>query len=704
MKPGLTLAWAAALAIVTAADLGAAEGKWTPAQVLQLDPEWLKQQGLELPPERIWDAAKGKGLLSAVVSTGGCSGAFISPTGLFLTNHHCLFAISQEYSTAANDLITKGFLAREPQSELRGKTTRITIPLGFTDVTREILAAVPAGAGDLARYRAIEKKQNELVQRCEEQKDHRCRAAAFDGGLQYQLVDTLELADVRLVYSPPRAVGEFGGEVDNFAWPRHTGDFAIGRAYVNGVPYRPEFYLPLSKSGVKPGAFVMVMGYPGLTFRSLTVAEMEERKRTFEKRVDLFGEFIKTIDETTSGKAEEQIAVAANLKGLNNTFKNAQGQLMGLERGHILEKQGVTESTVLNWALTRRDFKDALAARAGLAKLAQQQAKTADRDFLVSTIPLGSRALYLAVTVARMAVERQKPDGDRDPAYMNRELGRLRDRLDREQKNFFEPSDRALFAVFVRRAQSLSADQKIAGIAKAFPQASGTSGAIVTLCSGTKVLDAAERRRMYDETPDQLRARHDPLLDFAFTLVPEQMALRDRQDEWSGTISRLRPAWRRAVIAHAGKPVAPDANSTLRVSFAHVKGYEPRDAIVYKPQSTLAGMLEKNTGQEPFAAPEAVLKAARARQFGAWADPDLGDVPVDFLSDADTTGGNSGSPTVNGKGELVGVNFDRVWENVANDFGYNPAVARNVNADVRYLLWMLDQVEHGTWLLKELGL
>jgi hypothetical protein len=679
------------LLVLAAAALTGAEGKWTPAQVLELDREWLKQQGLELPPARLWDARTGEGLLSAVISTGGCSGAFISSTGLFLTNHHCLFGIVQEHSTTANDLITNGFLARSPAEELSSRTTRITLPFRFTDVTQEVLNAVPAGAGDLARYRAIERKQKELVQQCEEQKGHRCRVAAFDGGIQYQRIDTVELADVRLVYSPPRSVGEFGGEIDNFAWPRHAGDFAIGRAYVNGTPYHPRFYVPLARHGVKPGDFVMVMGYPGLTFRSLTAAEMPERKRLFERRVELYGELIRTIEETTAGKPEGEIAVAANLKSLNNSFKNAQGQLQGLERGRILEKQAEAEHAVVDWARERPQYRGALAAREGLAKMVEEEYRAWERDFLLSTIPIGSKALYLATTIARASLERQKSDADRDPAYMDRELPRLRDRLEREQKNYFAPTDRALFAVFIRRSGMLPKDAVAADW-------------IGKLYDGTKVLDLAERRRMFDETTGQLKARRDPLLDFAFTVVPELIAMRDRHDGWEGTISRLRPAWRSAVIAYAGKPVAPDANSTLRVSFAHVKGYAPRDAIVYQPLSTLSGMLEKYTGKDPFDAPAAVLQAARAKDLGPWADPESGDVPIDFLSDADTTGGNSGSPTVNGKGELVGVNFDRVWENVANDFGYNPAVARNVNADVRYLLWMLDCVQHGTWLLKELGL
>jgi hypothetical protein len=704
MKPLLVrLSYLATAGVAAMGCVTAAEGKWTPTQVLELDREWLKRQGLQMPPERLWDAQKGEGLLSAVISTGGCSAAFISPSGLFLTNHHCLFGIVQEHSTAANDLITKGFVAASPGQELKSRTARVTIPYRFEDVTAEVLAAVPTAADDLTRFRTIERRQSEIVERCEKQAGHRCRVAAFDGGLQYQLIDAVELSDIRLVYAPPRAVGEFGGEIDNFAWPRHTGDFAIGRAYVGGQPYQPKYYLPLSKDGVKPGDFVMVMGYPGLTFRSLTAAEMEERRRFFERRLDLYGEYIRTIEETTKGKPDGEIAVAANLKSLNNTFKNAEGQLQGLKRGRILEKQAEAENAVLDWARTRPEYGNAAAAREGLAAMVREQAAARDRDFLLQTIPQGSKALYLATTLARVALERQKADAERDPAYMDRELPRLRQRLEREQKNYFAPADRALFAVFVRRALKLESTQRIAGIDRSFRDDPGIAAAIDSLYAGTKVLNASERDKMFDETPDQLKARRDPLLRLALLIVDDLVALRDREDRYNGTVSRLRPVWRKAVIAHAGKPVAPDANSSLRVSFAHVKGYQPRDAVFYLPQTTLSGMLEKYTGREPFDAPDDVRRAADKRDFGAWADPRLNDVPVDFLSDADTTGGNSGSPTVNGKGELVGANFDRVWENVANDFGYNPEIARNVNADARYLLWMLDRVQHCEWLLKELG-
>ena len=186
------------------------------------------------------------------------------------------------------------------------------------------------------------------------------------------------------------------------------------------------------------------------------------------------------------------------------------------------------------------------------------------------------------------------------------------------------------------------------------------------------------------------------MLELAFALEPELRGWQAATQTYEGAVARLRPEWRRAVIAYAGKPVAPDANSTLRVSFAHVKGYIPRDAVQYTAQTTLAGMIEKHTGTEPFAVPQFILDAAQKVK------PE--EIPLDFLSDADTTGGNSGSPVINARGELVGLNFDRVWENVANDFGYNPAVARNVNVDIRFFLWLLRDVQKADAILKELGL
>ncbi|HEX2061263.1 MAG TPA: S46 family peptidase [Thermoanaerobaculia bacterium] len=674
--------------LLTPAAAYAAGGKWTPQQVLELDPQFLKAQGLELPPERLWDPKRGTGLLAATISTGGCSAGWISAEGLFITNHHCLFGVLQEHATPQNDIITNGFLARRREDELRSKTVRVTVPRRFTDVTAQVLAAIPKGASDAERYRLTERKMNEIVAECEKQPNARCRVAAHDGGVQYVLQETTELPDVRLVYAPPRAVGEYGGEIDNWMWPRHTGDFAIGRAYVDGKPYKPEFFFPIAKQGVKEGDFVMVLGYPGVTYRALTADEMEERHVWFTARANVYRDWIRVLEESTKGNAEGTIAVADLVKTLANRQKNGEGQLAGFRRGRILEKQRAADRAVLAAHASAQD------AYAQLGRMAAEKKETFDHDFLLDHIrmtaqsltPTGPRALVFAVAIAQSALERQKPDEVRNSVFMQRNIGRVRDRLDRDQKSFFAAADKAWLADYVARARALPKTQRIAPL--------DGIGSIDDLYAKTKLFDLAERLKMFEETPEQLRARRDPLVDIGFALAEEIAKMAERKDRWEGTVLRLRPEWRRAVIAHAGRPVAPDANGTLRFTFGHVKGYSPRDGIWMVPQTTLRGVIEKHTGEEPFDVPDRILAAGR----------DNGDVPVGFLADADTTGGNSGSPAVNGRGELVGVNFDRVWENVANDFGYNPDVARNVNADVRYMLWILTEVERATELLGELGM
>ncbi|HEY2740241.1 MAG TPA: S46 family peptidase, partial [Thermoanaerobaculia bacterium] len=292
-----------------------------------------------------------------------------------------------------------------------------------------------------------------------------------------------------------------------------------------------------------------------------------------------------------------------------------------------------------------------------------------------------------------------------------REKDRLEERLRLDQKRLHLPTEQALLVDLLNRFAALPPASRVAAVETFLgagahdrsPEA--VRAKVADLFARTRVNDAEERTKMFHESLDQLRARRDPLLDVAFALDLELRSWKERDDRFKGAIERLRPKWQRAVIAHAGQPVAYDGNGTLRVSLAHVEGYAPRDAVRYEPQTTVAGMVEKNTGAEPFDAPKELLAAAPSAPASRWADARLHDVPVGLLSDADTTGGCSGSPVLNGRGELVGVNFDRVWENVSNDFGYNPEVARNISADIRYLLWLLETLQGDAAgpLLQEMG-
>lgn len=719
----------ATLALLTATvPAFALDGKWTPDQVLRIDRKWLKQQGLQLPPTALWDASRGSGLLTGAVNIGGCSGAFVSSTGLILTNHHCLFGLVQEHSSPQRDLIRDGFLARSPGEELPGSTLRVEVPRRFTDVTAQVLAAVPAGADPATRLAAIDAAQKRLSAECQAASGARCKVAAYDDGVAYTLIESIELRDVRLVYAPPRAVGEYGGEIDNWSWPRHTGDFAIARAYVGGdgrpadradgnLPYRPEFFFPVHAGGVRAGDFVMVLGYPGITYRALLAEEMRERReRFFVRREDLFGEWIGHLEAATDGDAAGRIAVAAMVKGLNNRYKNAQGQIAGLDRGRIIDAQQRADDTVAAWAAGRPAHADALAAREALRTVLAEREAGWEREFLLNLIPMGTesvaggipplpKGLYFGATLAQLAREQAKPEAARHGGFATAaDIARLRTRLRSEQGQIAPAAERRVLAALVRRALALPAGQRIGAIDAQFAglDAAAIDAKIARMYANTALLDADARDALIGASLETLQTRDDALLALGIAWNAELRALRDVERARNARIALHRPIWRRAVAAHTGAPIAPDANGTLRISFAHIQGYAPRDGLRYEPFTTLGGVLQKHTGREPFDAP-ANLRAAVQAPGAQWRGTPLPALPVNFLADGDTSGGNSGSPVIDGRGRLIGLNFDRVWENVAGDFGFNPALSRNVSVDVRYLLWLLEDVERADALLAELG-
>jgi hypothetical protein len=683
-------------------------GKWTPEQLLDHDPGWLEGLGLEVPAQELWSPGEG-GLLEAVVQVRGCSSGFVSPQGLLITNHHCVFGILQHHSTAENDIIASGYLAENAADELPGPAVRASIPSRFTDVTEVIATAVPEGADDLERFEAIEAKKKALVASCEERENRRCKVAVYDDGVRYTLIEAVEYPDVRLVYAPPRAVGEYGGDIDNWMWPRHTGDFSLLRVYTaadgspaeyaeDNVPLIPKRHLQIARQGVSDGSFVMVVGYPGRTYRRLTRSEMKERHELyFPSRAALYQDWMEIIAAAGERDEEARIAMASRYKSLANREKNARGQVAAIDRGHLVGKKIAAEDEVIEWIAGHPEHAAALDSYHGLEALALEVLADWDRSFLLGEVRSGALPLALALTITRWSIESEKPDVERRADYQERNRSRTRSDLERAQKMMHTATDAELMADWWRRLRALPADQRLAPLDAIVPVDAGDDAvraAVDLLLAETSVTDEAARLEMFGETPDKLRAREDPLIDLAFALQQAAYLPREKtNDRRAGARLRLRPAWRRAVEAHAGRPIDPDANGTLRVSLAHVRGYSPREAVWMKPLTTVAGVLEKHTGSDPFDVPKAVRQHAPKAPESRWADPTVGNVPVGFLATGDTTGGSSGSPVLNGRGEFVGVNFDRVWENIANDFGYNPDIARNVSADVRYMLWMLEEIE-----------
>lgn len=688
-----------ALALLATAPLLALEGKWTPDQLLAHDPEWLAAAGLEIAPEVLWNGESG--LLRAAVQVDGCSAGVVSAEGLVLTNHHCAFGLLQQHSSPERDLITNGFLASSRDQELPGEGTRATVPWTFRDVTSEVEAVLRTETDDLARKRRLDRLSAEMVAACELAPSRRCELLRHDDGVRYVLAEAIEFPDVRLVWAPPRSIGEFGGEIDNWSWPRHTGDFAILRIWAaadgspaphapTNRPWRPTHYFPISTEGVSQNSAVLLAGYPGLTFRSLVADEAAvEVDGRFATRARFYADWIGLMEAAGASDEVARIALASRLKTLANREKNARGQLEAITRLALLERRRALEAEVLAWA--QHQAPEVIEAHGALVALAAEARSDLARDQILAQATAGPLALKVAIDLVRWSKERSKPDLDRRDGYRDRDRGPLEDSLRTAGKRLHLPTEAALLADLGRRAAQLPADRAL-GVLAGLEQPELASQVV----SSSAVFDDEARLKMLDESPEQLAARGDALLQRALALENEMEAKRERDDRRQGAELRWRPTWRRGVALFLGRPLDPDANGSLRLSLARVVGYRPRDGLLATPQTTLGGVLEKHTGVEPFVVPPAVLTAAAdPTSRGRWIDANLGDVPVNFLADGDTTGGSSGSPVLDGRGRLVGLNFDRVWENIANDFGYEPSIARNISVDVRYLLWILEAI-HGT--------
>jgi hypothetical protein len=695
-----------ALVLVPAGSIRADEGQWTPDQIHELDPDLLARKGLALKASDLWNDQDG-GLMRAVINLSGCTAAFVSRRGLIATNHHCIYSAIQGQSTVEHDYLRGGFLAREPEEKLEAKGRTVRVLRSIRDVTERVRKAVDEATDDTARARAVESTQKSIVKECEDQSPAlRCRVASFYNGSSYQLSETLELRDIRIVYAPPSAIGDYGGKIDNWMWPRHTGDFALVRAYVgpdgqpadhspDNVPYRPEHRLRIGHTGVLPGDFVAVLGYPGRTSRYLAATEVERRlEQRLPATVELCKTWIGLLEALGTRDPEVELKVAAKLKGLTNRHKNARGMIDGLGRMKLLARRQEEDRALRKWAKDQSSTRYAEVLDE-LAALSEERRATFPHDFLLGSMTYGPGSLAIAVDVVRRAKEREKPDLERESAYMDRNEKRLWRSQERRLRNFDRRVDTALLEDLLRRVATLPKDQRFLDTPP--ERAAG-------IIAKTRMSDAAHVKTLFDAAEiSTIEASKDPLLVMARRLVEEIEKMETRQRTQRGKGLRLGPVYFEMLKAVRRGPIYPDANGTLRFSYANVEGYSPQDGLQATAQTRLEGAIEKHTGVDPFDLPEMVRTRATEGRKTYWSDPELGDIPICFLSNADTTGGNSGSPVINGRGELVGLNFDRVWENIAGDFGYSPERSRSISADVRYMLWLLDDVVDAGTLLVELG-
>jgi hypothetical protein len=707
------LATALSLAIAPAV---ASEGMWMPSQLPDIAPQ-LKAAGFEGDPAALADLTRPP--LNAVVKVGGATGAFVSGDGLVLTNHHVAFPVIQYNSRADRDLIGNGYVATTRTDELPAAPDyRVLVTTGFDRITDRILAGAKGKSGR-AYYDAIDAATKAAVAECEREAGIRCSVANMYYGTDFYLIRQLELRDVRLVYAPPEAIGNYGDEVDNFVWPRHSGDFTVLRAYVgrdgkpadfspDNVPYHPPAHLQVSTRNVGEGDFAMLAGYPGVTFRHRMASEfVQQIGWQLPTRVELSQSMIDTIGKAAA-TPEARVLYASQVQSLKNTLKRAQGELEGLRRSNAGAIREADEAQMLAWLSKQASTKATRADIDATQAILDRAAAMRDRDQLFGMIRSQTQLLRAALTLQRLAHERSRPDADRESGYQQRDEALIAGQLKQVQRRFDPAVEKALLADLLTRYQALPAAQHLPEVDAVFGRnAEEMRMRIDAMYAGTRLGDEAIRIAAMSRDEAALKADADPLLRAAAALLPAVLRIEDESKAREGELLRLRPSYMRALIAFRksqGRSVYPDANSTLRVSYGNLRGMDPRDGVHYVPVTTVAGIVEKHTGVKPFDAPKPLRDAIGKGDFGTTADPSLKAQTVNILTDLDTTGGNSGSPVLDAEGKLIALNFDSNWEAVSASWMYDPRYKRAIHVDMRYMRWLMAKVYPAPQLLAEMGL
>ena len=701
--------------IVALASAYAEEGMYPISEIQNLD---LESKGLEISVDEIYNPG-GISILDGICNIGGCSAALISPEGLILTNHHCAYRVIQSISTPEQDYLQDGFLARTRSEEKRalGRTVRINV--SYEDVSEEMLSVLTEDMGLAERTRALEKRKKEIITRIEEANPGmRADVSEMFAGRTYVLFVYTYLKDVRLVYAPPRSIGNFGGEVDNWMWPRHTGDFTFLRAYTgpdgepadyspDNVPYKPKRYLRVAPDGVEEEDFVFILGYPGKTYRHRTSYYLSyEEEIRMPYIVELYGWQMDLMEKMGEGNRAIALKLAPTIKSLANRYKNYGGKLQGLYRIGLVEKKRREEEKLQRFIESDPDRKAEYGDIIdGLRSIYAGIREHSDRELFLDNFLSRSVLMDAAYKLYKASIERHKPDLDRDLSYMDRSFHRTKQRVFMSIRNFHEPTDRIILKEMLLRGSRLSEGSipALDDISKNGDKEAAIDAFIDELYTNTQLDDVEFVTQAFTKTQQEIEAMDDAFIRFAIALYPtyqeHEEALYTRKGAYDKLNARLvdvKEDW-------LGTRFIPDANGTLRLTYGNIRRYSPRDAVVSFPITSTQGVLEKTTGEEPFDTPQALLDLIKTGDFGRFGKSELDGVPVAILYDMDTTGGNSGSAVLNARGELVGVNFDRAFEATINDYAWNQDYSRSIAVDIRYVLWVTQKFGKAQFLLDEMG-
>lgn len=682
------------------------EGMWIPSLLKALEDD-MQAQGLKLSAEDIY-SINHSSLKDAIVHFGGgCTAEVVSKNGLILTNHHCGFSQIQQHSSLENDYLKNGFWAMSNKEELKNPGLTASFIVRIQDVTKEMNEGITAEMDAATAFRTRFEKGQQIVKNATEGNGYEAVVKPFNYGNAYYLIVTKTYKDVRLVGAPPSAIGKFGGDTDNWVWPRHTGDFSVFRIYAgkdnepaeisdNNIPYSPQHVLPVSLEGLEEGEFTMVFGFPGRTEQYLTSYAVDNYVNVLNPaRISMRRESLAIIDAAMLSSDKIRIQYAAKQSRISNAYKKWVGQNLGLKKKDAIGKKQAIEAEFLKRAPRDGKYKNVLQ---NIKVLTEQMSPLENAAYLFYEI------WYYGPEIIRYAhgynklLKSDNLDADLKPKEENYKNYFKDYNVEIDKKIFKKLLPMYLEAVGKDLAPKLSLLTKFKGNVDAMVDYIYKKSYFTSPEKLEKLLHASEKKFK------KILAK-DPALILANEIFTNNEIIRADYSLLKVQVNELMKVYVAGQMEFfPEKTFWADANSTLRLTYGKAEGTYPRDGMKYTWFTTLDGIIEKNnTGEKDFEIPERLRELWEKKDYGQYAEED-GSLRVCFLGSNHTTGGNSGSPAINGEGHLVGLNFDRTWESTMSDIMFDENICRNIMVDIRYVLWVMDKYAGAGHLVEEMTL
>ncbi|EGF59008.1 S46 family peptidase [Bacteroides fluxus] len=709
----------AAAAALTVCSARADEGMWLLQLMKQQNSiDMMKKQGLKLEADDLYNP-NGVSLKDAVgIFGGGCTGEIISPEGLILTNHHCGYGAIQQHSSVEHDYLTDGFWAMNRSEELPTPGLKFRFVHRIVDITDLVNGKIKAGETDEVNamgYPFLSKLAKEELEKSDlkGKPGIEVRALPFYAGNKFYLFYYKVYNDVRMVAAPPSSVGKFGGETDNWMWPRHTGDFSMFRIYAdaNGepaeyskdnVPLKTPKYLPISIKGLNEGDYAMIMGFPGSTERYLTQSEVKQRMNAVNQAmIDMRGVRLEVLRKYMDASDKTRIQYASKFAGSSNYWKNSIGMNKAIIDNDVLGTKAEIEKKYAEFAKGKPEYEGVVEKIDAIIEKSTPTLRQLyyTNEALRGAIEFGST--YLVMDNIKKALE------EKNDSLLQASKKQLESAYDGiHNKDYDHEVDRAVAkAILPALAKALNADELPTFYQTINGEFKGDYNAYVDNMYDNSILSNRKNLDKFLAKPSVKAIEKDPATAYSRSKNEKLQELGKQYGELENGMELLHKAYIRG-LGEMKQPVPsyPDANFTMRLTYGNVKSYSPRDAVHYNYYTTTDGILEKeNPENREFVVPAKLKELIQKKDFGRYAMAD-GTMPVCFLTTNDITGGNSGSPVINGEGQLIGTAFDGNWESLSGDINFNNNLQRCIALDIRYVLFILDKLGNCGHLIKEMNI